>query len=196
MLAKTPKQSTKTKLIRPQDGVPLKLDIGCGARKTEGHVGIDICACEGVDYVMDVRNTPWPIDDGTVDSIHCSHFFEHLDGPERVKFMEECYRVLKVGGQLVVICPHWSSMRAYGDPSHKWPPVCEWTFMYYNRGWRETNKLTHGIYNMKCDFDFGYGHAVDQELNARSDDYRAHAIKNWINAVMDIHFTATKRAPS
>jgi SAM-dependent methyltransferase len=181
------------KRITAHGDIPLRLDIGCGARRTDGHVGIDICECPGVDHVMDVRQTPWPIDDGAVESIHTSHFFEHLSGPERVPFMEECYRVLKDGGQMVVVCPHWNSMRAYGDPSHQWPPICEWTFLYFNKGWRETNLLTHGMYDMKCDFDFSYGYALDQDLTVKNNDYQQMAIKHYNNAVMDIHLTLTKR---
>jgi len=177
-------------LIRaPKDGL-LKLDIGCGERKQEGHVGIDIAACPGVDHVMDVRKYPWPIEDESVDSIYTSHFFEHLDGPERVAFMEECWRVLKVGSQMVVICPYWSSMRAVGDPFHKWPPVCEWTFFYFVEHWRNDNKLDH--YGIKCNFNWSCGHAVDPDLLARSDDYQTMARKNYINSINDIHVTLTK----
>ena len=118
---KVSKLKIVSKITAPE-GQPLKLDIGCGANKQPDHVGIDMFECSA-DHVMDVRKTPWPIDDGAVDSIHTSHFVEHLDGPERITFMEECWRVLRDGGQLVVICPLPEfHARAYGDPSHKWPP--------------------------------------------------------------------------
>ena len=193
MLAKAPNKKAApapTKILPPADGKPFQLDIGCGQNKQADHFGIDIAACPGVDYVMDVRKTPWPIDDGVVDQIFTSHFFEHLDGEERFKFMDECWRVLRPAGQVIVVCPYWSSMRAYGDPVHKFPPVCEWTFYYYNEGWRQDNKLTH--YPIKCNFDWSPGHAIDPELAARSDDYRQFAMKHYLNTVMDIHITLTK----
>src|SRR3984957_20653928 len=171
-------------------GGPIKLDIGCGERKLEGHIGMDIAMCEGVDIVGDVRQTPWAFESESVDSIYTSHFFEHLDGPARVAFMEECWRVLKVGAQMVVICPYWSSMRAVGDPFHKWPPVCEWTFFYFVEHWRNDNKLDH--YGIKCNFNWSCGHAVNADLVARSDDYRTMARKNYINSINDIHVTLTK----
>lgn len=192
------KPNKDTKLVAPAkisapEGQLLRLDIGCGSRKTDGHIGIDMFECPNVDHVTDIRKAPWPIDDGAVESIHTSHFVEHLDGPERISFMEECWRVLRDGGQLVVVCPHWSSMRAYGDPSHKWPPVCEWTFLYFNKGWRETNLLTHGVYDIKADFDFSYGYALDADITVKNNDYQQMAIKHYNNAVMDIHVTLTKR---
>lgn len=186
-----PKLKLVQTIVAPKDK-PFKLDIGCGQSKQPDHIGIDIADCPGVDYVMDVRKTPWPIEDGVVDSIFTSHFFEHLDGPERIDFMEECWRVLKVGSQMVIICPYWSSMRAVGDPFHKWPPVCEWTFFYFVEHWRQDNKLTH--YPIKCNFNWGVGHAVDGELAARSDDYRAMAVRHYVNSVNDIHVTLTKMA--
>ena len=179
------------KIVGPKD-LPFKLDIGCGQRKQEGHIGIDICACEGVDHVMDVTKTPWPIDDDVVDNIYTSHFFEHLDGPERVAFMEECWRIMKVGAQLVVICPYWSSKRSVQDPYHKWPPVSETSFLYFVEHWRQDNLLTH--YPIKSNFNFSYGWALDPELSARADDYQQLAVKNYVNGVMDIHVTLTKMA--
>lgn len=185
------KLKTKPKLIT---GSPLKLDIGCGERKQEGHVGIDIAACPGVDHVMDVRNYPWPVEDASVDEIYTSHFFEHLSGPERCPFMDECWRILKDDGKMTVIVPYYSSMRAVQDPFHAWPPVCEHTFLYFNKEWRTVNKLTH--YPISCDFNFGYGHAFDPDVGVRSDDYRARAVKNDINAVMDLHVHLTKKPAS
>ena len=181
----------KSVRIRAPKDKEFRLDIGCGERKQDGHIGIDIAPCPGVDHVMDIRKYPWPIDDGVVDGIYTSHFFEHLDGPERVDFMNECWRVLKPGAQIVVICPYWSSMRAVGDPYHKWPPVCEWTFLYFVEGWRIDNKLTH--YPITCNFNWSYGYALDPEIAAtKSEGYQTERTRFNINVVNDIHVTLTK----
>lgn len=182
----------KKKMITGPKDQPFKLDIGCGERKQEGHVGIDIAACPGVDHVMDVRNYPWPIASDSVDGIFTSHFFEHLSGPERIPFMDECWRVLKTGSQMVIICPYWTSRRAVQDPTHAWPPVAETTFLYFVEHWRVDNKLTH--YPIKCNFNFSYGWSLDPELNAKSEPYQQLAIGSYVNSVMDIHVTLTKMA--
>lgn len=198
MLAKTPNKKAMATLVKngmakihpPKGDKLFNLDIGCGQNKQADHIGIDIAPCEGVDYVMDVCKTPWPIDDGVVDRIFTSHFFEHLDGPERVDFMEECWRVLKVAGQVVIICPFWSSRRAAQDPYHKWPPVTETSFLYFVEHWRQDNKLTH--YPIKCNFNFSYGYALDPELTLRAEAVQQDAIAHQVNSVMDIHVTLTK----
>lgn len=110
----------------------MKLDLGCGKNKAQGFIGVDSIAFEGVDLVADLRKD-WPWKDGEVDEVHCSHFLEHLTGAERIHFFNELYRVLKHGGQARIITPHWSHERAYGDPTHQWPPVCSWTYFYLDK---------------------------------------------------------------
>lgn len=182
-------QNGMAKIKPPKEG-EFKLDIGCGERKQDGHIGIDIAPCPGVDYVLDVRKYPWPIDDGVVDGIFTSHFFEHLDGPERVDFMNEAWRVMKVGAQMTVIVPFWSSRRSIQDPYHKFPPIAETSFLYFVEHWRQDNKLTH--YPITCNFNFSYGYALDPELTLRAEPVQQDAIAHQVNQVNDIYVTLTK----
>ena len=46
-----------------------------------------------------------PLDDETVDFIYCSHFVEHLTHKDVIKLLKDCYRILKPGGWIRVICP-------------------------------------------------------------------------------------------
>ena len=169
----------------------LKLDLGCGQRKQEGHVGVDIAKAEGVDVVFDLRRTPWLWKDNSVESVFSSHFLEHLTGPERIPFMEELYRVMVKGGQALFITPYYASMRSVQDPTHAWPPICEASYLYFNAGWREANKLTH--YPIHCDFDFSYGYIVNPAWQSKAEEPRNHAIAHYWNAVSDLHVTLTKR---
>jgi SAM-dependent methyltransferase len=176
----------------------LKFDFGCGQTKMPGHTGVDFANVEGVDIVYDLTEFPYKFaKDNSASEIFCSHFFEHLDGMQRVKFMQECYRILVPGGKLSIIVPHASSERAFQDYTHKWPPVVAASFCYFNRNWMEQNKLTHGDYEAACkvDFDFGYGHAFDQETANRNVDFQAYAIARLNNAIMDLHVTLTSRKP-
>src|ERR1700751_2644070 len=93
---------------------PLKLDLGCGTRKKDGFVGVDIRNFKGVDKVADLTKG-WPWKNNSVDEVYCSHFIEHLEVPERIHFVNELYRVLKPGATALIITPHWCSHRAYGD---------------------------------------------------------------------------------
>jgi hypothetical protein len=168
-----------------------KLDLGCGDNKREGFFGIDVAKTAAADAVFDLTAFPWPIESGTVEALHCSHFFEHLTGAQRMAFMDECGRIMQVGAQLTIIVPYWSSMRAIQDPTHQWPPVCESSFLYFNRKWREDNKLGH--YPIACDFDFGYGYALDNDVIVRAQDFQQFALRHYLQAANDLHVTLTKR---
>lgn len=192
----------------------MKLDLGCGRRKEEGFVGIDISSDSDADIVWDLRKAPWLVgeeveiqyavgmtavphrarrvlEDESVDEIYCSHFFEHLTGPERMPFMNEVWRVLKVGATAKIIVPFYSSTRAIQDPTHAWPPVCEESFLYFNKNWREMNKLGH--YPIRADFDFTCGYVCGEDIAVRAKAFQEFAIKHYLNTCMDLQIVLTRR---
>lgn len=161
----------------------LKLDIGCGKNKQAGFKGIDSIDFEGVDYVLDVRKTPWVFEDSSVDEVHSSHFVEHLTGEERVDFFNELYRVMKKGAQARIVTPHWSHACAYGDPTHKWPPMSEWFAYYLNKGWRDGN-APHTAYT--CNFDFTIAGSWDPWLEIRNHETKMFAMNRYVNSYRDL----------
>lgn len=133
----------------------MKLDLACGQRLPEGWTGIDLVALPGVDFVHDLKGAaPWPVPDASVEEARCHHFFEHLDGRQRVRFMNELWRVLVPGGTCEFVTPH-GYYRQVQDPDHAWPPVVPGTYYYYNRPWLEANGLSHyrDLHGIACDFD-------------------------------------------
>jgi hypothetical protein len=180
----------------PQKPV-IKLDIGSGPNPKEGFEGCDQYSFDGkVKHVMDVRKYPWPWKDGSVSEIHCSHFLEHLTGVERCKFLNECYRVLSIGGKMTVVTPHWASNRAYGDPTHQWPPVAEMMFYYISKGWRMKEAPHTDVSNWKdgysCDFNATWGYSMHPSLVSRNAEYQQFAFANYKESAMDIHATLVK----
>jgi hypothetical protein len=168
----------------------LKLDIGCGQNPKEGFDGVDLW--EGAKYSFDVRVAPWPFADQSVGEVYSNQFLEHLTGLERMPFMDELWRVMAVDAKATIVTPYWSSTRSIQDPTHAWPPVCEASYLYFNKKWREDNKLSH--YPIKCDFDFGYGYNLHPDLTIKNGEYRDFAVKNYVNSVMDLQVVLTRRA--
>ena len=167
----------------------MKLDLGCGPRPREGFDGVDIQPGDGVKHVVDLRQ-PWPWADGSVEAVHSSHFVEHLTGAERVHFFNELHRVLAPKAQATIIVPHWSHDCAYGDPTHEWPPISEWTLLYTNAEWRRANAPHTGY---TCDFDFTYGHNIDVACAGRSREWLEFAVRHYRNVIREIHATLTRR---
>ena len=174
---------------------PVRLDFGCGPHKRDGFTGVDRTAFVGVDVVCDLACEVWPWADGSVDEAHASHFLEHLTAPQRVHFFNELYRVLKPGGTCQIITPHWASNRAYGDPTHQWPPVAEMAFYYLSKQWRtEQAPHTDATWNpdgFACDFAATWGYAMRPDLQLRNQEHQQFALSNYKEAALDLIATVT-----
>ena len=99
-----------------EDRGPLQVDLGCGVNKPEGWIGLDCRDLPGVDIVHDVALLGLPFDDDEVDALRAKDFFEHLQ--ETVEIFNECWRVLKAGGNLTVEVPRFPHVDAVKDPTH------------------------------------------------------------------------------
>lgn len=97
--------------------VPRVLDLGCGPNKTSGAIGVDHRPFPGVDVVWDLDRVPYPFADGAVDEVIFRHSLEHLADP--LGAVKEAARVLRDGGRLRIDTPHFSSMNAYADMTHR-----------------------------------------------------------------------------
>ena len=96
------------------------LNVGCGQTKIPCSIGMDIIEIPGfVDIVCDLNKLPYPFENDFFDEIHLYHVLEHLDAP--IKVIEELHRILKINGILYLRVPHFSSMNAFTDITHKRP---------------------------------------------------------------------------
>jgi SAM-dependent methyltransferase len=93
------------------------LDLGCGADKLPGALGVDLHAQPGVDLVHDLNVIPWPLPEGQFAAIHCRHVLEHLD--DLVGVLNEIHRVGKTGARVSIVTPHFSSLSSWEDPTHR-----------------------------------------------------------------------------
>ena len=137
---------------------------------------------------------PWEYEDKSVQEISVIGVLEFIPGNLRGKFMDELYRILSDDGKVIILVPYWSSARAYQDYRTEWPPFCEQSFLYFNKGFRDANQLIDT--GLTCDFDFTYGYAFDVEANARSMDSKPFWVKRYTNTVdcLQINLTKVKHA--
>jgi len=175
----------------------VKIDIGCGKTKKDGFIGLDQYPFDGVDHVVALGRDPLPFGDGTVEEAHASHFIEHLTQTERCQLMNELYRVMKPGAKMAMIVPHWGSTRAYGDPTHQWPPISEMWFYYLSKAWRDQNAPHTDKANWPqgydCNFEATWGYSLHQSLLVRNQEYQQFALNHYREAAQDIHATLTRR---
>jgi len=119
-----------------------------------------------------------------------------------ILFMNEVYRILKSevvdtngethGGRIRIIAPYYSSIRCWQDPTHR-RAISEVTFLYFNKGWRDANKLSH--YGITANFDFLSGYDMQQDFASKHEEARNFSVLHYINVVNDIHVTMTKIKP-
>lgn len=105
----------------------LRVDLGCGASKPDGFVGVDILPGPGVDIVADL-NQQFPFPDNSVDEIRAYDAIEHLR--DKMLTMNEIWRVCKPGAKVDIFVPSTDGRGAFQDPTH----VSFWninSFFYY-----------------------------------------------------------------
>jgi hypothetical protein len=120
---------------------PVRLHIGCGAKRLSGWVNIDrVARAPGVATDVDPAALPYP--DGSVEEVLAEHVFEHFCFAEEVEVWREMARVLRRGGRLVIEVPDF-----------EW--VCA-TFLAAEDDWRAFYIVGH------ADHYGGCGRALDQ----------------------------------
>lgn len=92
------------------------LDVGCGAAKFPGAVGLDISADTQADVVHDLDTFPYPLGDDSFDQVLMQDVLEHVREPIRV--IDELHRICRPGARIQIRTPHFSSVLAYSDPTH------------------------------------------------------------------------------
>ena len=102
--------------LRPS-GPGAVLDVGCGVAKWPGAVGLDISPETDADVVADLDTFPYPLEDDAFDQILCQDVIEHVERP--IQVLEELHRIGRPGARIHLRTPHFSSLLAYSDPTHR-----------------------------------------------------------------------------
>jgi len=99
----------------------------------------------------------------------------------------------KTGGKMMHAHPYYKSSRAVQDPTHKFPPICEESYFYWNKEWRDINKLGHYLGN--CDFHVDHIHYTFQDgvWATKNEETRNFAIKHYFNVVADMFVRMIKK---
>lgn len=103
-----------------------KISLGAGTEPEAGAewINVDIISLEGIDVVHNLMQYPWPFKDNSAEFIKAKDIIEHMathlpDGrSSMIAFIEECHRILQLGGTLWIQTPHWQSDFLWIDPSH------------------------------------------------------------------------------
>lgn len=96
---------------------PRVLDIGCGANKVAGAVGMDVNPRTAADVIHDLDDLPYPFADDSFDEVIGRHVIEHVQNPMAV--MAELHRITRAGGTVKLLAPHWTNPDFATDLTHR-----------------------------------------------------------------------------
>ena len=102
-----------------EDAHGAVLVLGAGEKPYSGATNVDIREVPGVDIVQDLNEKRWnSIPSDSFDTIIAEHIIEHV--AERLWFLDECRRIGKNGGTLILEVPHYKHIYAHSMLDHRW----------------------------------------------------------------------------
>jgi predicted SAM-dependent methyltransferase len=95
----------------------MKLHLGCGNRKINGFVNIDIQESPAVDLIANVMELPYK--ENSIDTIYSCCMLEHFGRNNNLKFFRNTcwkdvlnywYKLLKPGGEVYISVPDFEAV--------------------------------------------------------------------------------------
>lgn len=86
----------------------MKIHLGCGFRRLEGYVHVDIRAEYEPDHIGTAQKLPF--EDNSADLLYWSHGLEHIKKNEVAGVVAEFRRVLRPGGTLRLSMPDFNTL--------------------------------------------------------------------------------------
>jgi SAM-dependent methyltransferase len=94
------------------------LDVGCGVNKYPGAIGIDRNIRTRADVICDLDHFPYPFRDNSFDQLRAVHVIEHVS--DVIRTVEEFHRLVRPGGAIHIVTPHYTDFSSFCDPTHRW----------------------------------------------------------------------------
>ena len=136
------------------DSDSVKLNLGCGDDILEGWVNCDMYSDNPDVMRVDLNKLPLPFKDESVDVILLKQVLEHLT-VHPFEFINDCYRILKKDGELVVELPAFSFGLAHIRGFHKEDYL---SVLYGGKHGNNCyhNRSSFGLISLKKVFSFRY----------------------------------------
>lgn len=108
------------------------LQLGAGNRPLKDALNHDRTAhAPHIDIAHDLDCLPWPFPTAEFDRVIALDVMEHLRLDVQ-EWLDECWRILKPNGELVLRLPAWNNPVSYRDPTHR-RLFHEETFHYWDK---------------------------------------------------------------
>ena len=135
------------------------IELGCGARKSPGFLGLDRFPLKGVDIIADL-NKALPFEDNSVDAVLACHSLEHLS--DLYFTMSEIYRICRHGAILMILAPYCYSTTNVANPYHR-ISFNESTFQFFSNYPNEAVGIDPEDYYCPHAKPWGLGHSDNSD---------------------------------
>lgn len=123
--------------------------------------------CDGYDL-----NTPGydgrhiPVPDAHYDWLYSSHVLEHIQDADEA--LQEWFRVVKVGGHIIIIVPHKFLYEKKLNPPSRWNGDHKRFYTPEVLMWQIEHSFEHNTYRIRmlCDDDFGFDYSIPPEKHS------------------------------
>jgi len=105
-----------------------KYHIGCGHKILKDYINVDYDKSLGAQLACDLDVPRYPIGSNVADEILCEMTLEHIKYP--TKAIAEFHRILKPGGVLKIIVPHFSHFSSHFADIHISQFNCEYFYRW------------------------------------------------------------------
>ncbi len=93
-----------------------------------GAIGVDRNPDANADVLCDLDRFPYPFADGAFDRLEAVHVIEHVTDVMRT--MQEFHRLVRPGGRVHLVTPHYTDFSSFCDPTHRWH-LNSYSFRYF-----------------------------------------------------------------
>ncbi len=115
--------------VRQMAPAASKINLGCGDDYREDWHNVDIQG-DAADQRLDLEATPWPWPDDSFETALVDNVFEHITPRRRGDFLDECQRILKPGGEMIMRLPV-PEVGVGWDTTHQ--PIPSWRWPFHSR---------------------------------------------------------------
>ncbi len=131
-----------------------RINLGCGRDYKNFFYNLDSDTDVRADIYWNLNEYPYPFEDNSALIIHAENVMEHLDKPQ--KFIEECYRVLRPGGKILIQVPIYGTWAA-AHINHPYAGFSPYSFKILEQErWAWEFKCRYKITKMKVTTPFSW----------------------------------------
>lgn len=163
------------------------LNIGCGKNRLDGWVNVDLY--HYADVKFDICQ-PWPMEPGSVGTIHASHVLEHFRDDDLFTLFWEMGEALRPGGCLLGIVPYGYTTMQMGAPQHKQMFLKETLYNLSSKNFEKTaycNNMGQGIPLQPWQVEAVWFSVQDQWLGIEKEELEI-AARRYLNVYFEMVF--------